>query len=116
MDIRSLIGKQLIVQVEKRTDERMREMNPKITSVRFADLPRPKPQTLDARERFIDEVREAILCSEQTYREIAEQCDLSPTTVNRLAQGYTRWPRDTTLFPLLESVGLELTTRRKRNR
>ena len=109
-------GDKFVVQIETRTNERMREMNPRVTSIRQVfELPEPKrPRTFDARERFIDEVREAVLTSKQTYKALAEACDLSPATVNRLAQGYTKWPRDTTLFPLLASVGLELTTRRKR--
>lgn len=116
--LKNLIGRQFHVQIEKRTDERMREMNPRITAMKLIPEKRrprkPRPRTYDARERFIDEVREAILTSKQTYAALAEIGGVSKTTVTRLAQGYTKWPRDTTLFPLLASVGLEITTRRKR--
>ena len=63
-----------------------------------------RPKTFTSNEAFIDELRDIILTSGFTYKQIAEHCNLSTTTVNRLAAGYTKWPRHTTLFAILKTM------------
>ncbi len=72
-------------------------------------LKRPKPRTFDSREKLIDDLREHIFLSGLTYKVIAERAKVSEGTVARLAQGYTGWPRATTIFPLLDVLHLGLT-------
>lgn len=69
---------------------------------------RPRPRTFTSAEAMIDRLREEVLTSGKTYKDIAADCHVSPTTVHRLATGHTRWPRPTTLFPMLTALGLSL--------
>jgi hypothetical protein len=59
-------------------------------------------------ERLIEEVRKEIFGSGYKYSVIARQTGVSTTTIGNLARGKTQWPRPTTLFPLLDSMGLEM--------
>lgn len=70
-------------------------------------LKRTPPRTYDAREKLIDQVREEIF--KHKFEALALKAGCSKTTVSRLAQGYTKWPRPETLFGLLEALGLRLT-------
>jgi len=71
-------------------------------------LRRRQPRVFTKQEQFIDSLREAILTSGLTYTILATRAGVSVTTIQRLASGYTRWPRHTTLFPLLQAVGKRL--------
>jgi len=59
-------------------------------------------------EAFIDDIREHLLRYGKGYSYIAERCGISTSTVHNLASGKTKWPRPTTLFPLIRVLGLEL--------
>jgi len=67
-----------------------------------------RPHTYTSAERFIERVREAVLTDGRSYTVIATKTGVSHTTINSLAMGKTRWPRSTTLFPLLVTLGLEI--------
>jgi transcriptional regulator with XRE-family HTH domain len=60
-------------------------------------------------ESMIDDVREVILRSGQTYSQLSISVGCSQSTINNLASGKTRWPRPTTLFPLLVALRIHLT-------
>lgn len=64
-----------------------------------------RPRTFTANEQVIDRLRELIFESHIPYSELAVSCGLSKTTIERLARGDTKWPRPTTLFPLLQVLG-----------
>lgn len=68
-----------------------------------------RPRTYDSAERFIERVREAVLTDGRSYTQLAILASVSSSTVGNLAIGKTRWPRSTTLFPLLAALGLEIT-------
>lgn len=59
-------------------------------------------------EKLINRVRDEIFENGATYKTLAEKAGVATATVQRLANGKTRWPRPTTLFPLLHSLGLSL--------
>ena len=67
-----------------------------------------RPQTFTTAEALIEKVRQEIFKDGGTYKAIAVKTNVSPTTIGNLAMGKTRWPRPTTLFPLLQSLGLEM--------
>lgn len=74
-------------------------------------LRRTHPKTFTAPEAFIDRVAELIITDGRPYKVFAAGCHLSATTVQRLASRQTRWPRSTTLFPILKfmRVGMTIT-------
>lgn len=76
-------------------------MNPKVVPIR-------RPRTFTSNEAFIGEVRDLIFASGMTYTRIASECNVSKTTVNRLASGQTTWPRHTTLFAVLKALNKRL--------
>lgn len=65
-----------------------------------------RPRTYTSAERLIEEVRTKIFEHGGTYKEIAASTGVSGSTISNLAQGKTRWPRPTTLFPLLNTLKL----------
>ena len=67
-----------------------------------------KPRTYTSAETLIEEVRQSIFRDGRPYREIAATTNVANSTISNLAQGKTRWPRPTTLFPLLQSLNLEM--------
>ena len=67
-----------------------------------------RPKTFTSQEALIEAVREEIFTSRKLYRIIAHECNVSPSTVANLASGKTRWPRPTTLFPLIHYLGFDL--------
>jgi len=77
-------------------------MRPVATVTRF------RPRTLTTAERMIEEVRERIFSDGRGYREIATQTKVAASTIANLANGKTRWPRPTTLFPLLTALRLHI--------
>lgn len=64
-----------------------------------------RPRTFTANEEFIDRLRELIFESQIHYKDLAASCGLAISTVQRLASGGTKWPRPTTLFPVLHALG-----------
>lgn len=69
---------------------------------------RNRPRTFTSNEAFIDELRQIVMTSGLTYQRIAVECNLSATTVQRLASGQTTWPRHTTLFAILAAMKKKL--------
>jgi len=67
-----------------------------------------RPHTYTSAERFIERVREAVLTDGRSYTVIAAKTNVAISTVHNIATGKTRWPRSTTLFPLLGVLGLEI--------
>lgn len=67
-----------------------------------------RPRVFTTNEELIDEVREELWKSGISWKRLAEQANLGQGTVQRLASGQTKWPRPTTLFPLLQALGLGL--------
>lgn len=59
-------------------------------------------------ERLVEEVREHIFKFKGTYQHLADKVGVNHSTINNIASGKTRWPRPTTLFPLLEALGLSI--------
>jgi len=72
-----------------------------------------RPKTYTTSERLIERLREEIFRDGRSYRIIADKVGVSGSTVGNLASGKTRWPRPTTLFPLLEALRLEMQLVRK---
>jgi len=72
-----------------------------------------KPRTFTSAEAVIDALRSELFASGRSWSDIAKQANCSPSTVQRLASGKTKWPARTTLFPLLASLDLEFTFQRK---
>ena len=68
----------------------------------------PKPRVFTEREQVVDAVREAIFRCGLPYHTIAKGAGTSPSTIANLASGKTRWPRDTTLFPVMRVVRIGL--------
>ena len=76
-------------------------------------IPLPRPRSFTTPERFIEAIRESIFRDGRPYHVIASATGVSPSTIRNLAIGNTRWPRATTLFPLLHALGLTLDLRSK---
>jgi len=77
-------------------------MRPAATVTRF------RPRSMTTGERMIEEVRNRIFSDGRGYKDIAHATGVSRSTINALAQGKTRWPRPTTLFPLLAALRLHI--------
>ena len=70
--------------------------------------PQWRPKTFTSAEAMMDEVRNILDADKQTQRLIAARVGVSPSTIGNIASGKTRWPRATTLFPLLKAMGKRL--------
>ena len=68
-----------------------------------------KPKVYDRRHYIMNVIAERIYASGKTYQQIAKGVGVSPSTINNIASGKTRWPRPATLFGLLSYFGLTLT-------
>lgn len=77
-------------------------------SAKIVQLPLIKPKTYTSQEALIDAVREQIFMCRRPYKDIAHDCGISSSTVSNLANGKTRWPRASTLFPLIHYLGFDL--------
>jgi hypothetical protein len=77
-------------------------------------VPLRRPRNFTTAERLIEEVRKEIFASGETNKVLAERTNVAQSTINNLATGKTRWPRPTTLFPLLASLRLEMQIVRKK--
>lgn len=73
-----------------------------------------RKRSFTSAEQVIERVREAIFADGRPYKDIAKEIGVSKSTINNLASGRTRWPRPTTLFPVMLALGLELDVREKR--
>ena len=71
-------------------------------------IPIVRPKTFTSPEAFIERVRQEIFHDGGTYKVLAVKTGVAQSTVANLASGKTRWPRPTTLFPLLDALGLEM--------
>jgi transcriptional regulator with XRE-family HTH domain len=67
-----------------------------------------KPRTFTSAEALLEEVQELIHADKRTFTVLASAANVSPSTINNIASGKTRWPRQTTLFPLLAALGYQL--------
>lgn len=66
----------------------------------------PKPKTFTAGEEIIEALQEEIHICGRTSKDLAHEAGVSPSTIDNLRVGRTRWPRPTTLFPLMKALGL----------
>jgi len=73
----------------------------------------PRPRTFTVGEAVIDTMREQIFHCGIPYRILAKNCGVSSATIQNIASGKTKWPRPTTLFPLLDVLNLQLIIRQK---
>jgi hypothetical protein len=73
-----------------------------------------RPKTYTSAEAMLEEVRLIINSDARNKRTIALKTGVSPTTVGNIVSGKTRWPRQTTLFPLLSTLGYQLTIVRRK--
>lgn len=67
-----------------------------------------RPKSFTSAEKMLDEVRELIFKDGRPYRTIAEKVGVGHSTINAIASGKTRWPRHTTLFPLMAALGYRM--------
>jgi hypothetical protein len=72
-----------------------------------------KPKTFTSAEAMLDEVRDLIRADPYTTKIIAVKTGVAPTTIHNILSGKTRWPRSTTLFPLLQTLGYGVTITRR---
>lgn len=78
-------------------------------------IPLWRPRTFTSAEAMLDEVRTHLSQDKRTNHAIANVVGVAPGTVYNITSGKTRWPRPTTLFPLLHALGLELQVVPKRS-
>ena len=76
-------------------------------------VPMWKPKTFTSAEAMMEEVRAIIAADHETQRVIAARVGVAPATIGNIASGKTRWPRQSTLFPLLDTLGYRLSIQRK---
>lgn len=67
-----------------------------------------KPRTYTSAEAVLDAVREAIYMDGRAYRILADKTGVSSSTIYNIASGRTTWPRHTTLFPLMRTLGMRI--------
>lgn len=71
-------------------------------------LTRKKPRNFTKAEEVLEEIRERIHMDGRPYKQIALSTGVSPSTVGNIATGHTTWPRHTTLFPLMQALGMKM--------
>lgn len=67
-----------------------------------------KPKSFTSNEEMIDLLRDLLFASGRTWKDLAEAANINKNTVQRLASGQTKWPKPTTLFPLMKAIGYGL--------
>lgn len=72
------------------------------------ELPIRRPKSFTSAEQMLEEVRTLIFKDGRAYKVIAEETGVGASTINAIASGKTRWPRHTTLFPLMAVLGYKL--------
>lgn len=75
-----------------------------IIAMKRTAMQRQRPKTLTKAEQVLDEVRERLHMDGRTQKAIAAAVGVSQSTVGNIASGKTRWPRPTTLFPMLTAL------------
>lgn len=75
-------------------------------TAKIINLPRSKVFT--SNEQLVEALRDAIFANGRPYRDIALQVGVGKNTIGRIANGTTRWPKPTTLFPLMSALGYQL--------
>jgi len=76
----------------------------------------PRKRSFTSAEAMIEEVRNEIFRDGETRKAIALRTGVATSTINNIATGKTRWPRHTTLFPLLNALNMELRMVKKGSR
>lgn len=76
-------------------------------------VPMWKPKTFTSAEAMMDEVRAILHADRHTQKVIADRVGVSHSTISNISSGKTRWPRATTLFPLLDELGYRVSIQRK---
>jgi DNA-binding transcriptional regulator YdaS (Cro superfamily) len=61
--------------------------------------------------QLLDGVREQLVGEDKV--KLANRVGLHPSTISRIANGKTRWPRETTLFCVVASLGLQIRLEKK---
>ena len=85
-----------------------------ITSVQaYVDKAQPRRTRPHGPDHVMDVLREAIVDSHMTQKQMAIRAGLSLSAVQGIASGRTRWPRPTTFVTLCLLLNLELTLRRR---
>lgn len=72
------------------------------------ELSNRRPKSFTSAEKMLDEVRQLIFKDGRPYRLIAEGVGVGHSTIANIASGKTRWPRHTTLFPLMVVLGYKI--------
>lgn len=67
---------------------------------------------MDSRSLLMDNVRTLIRSDNRPFKVIAKEIGVAPSTINNIFSGKTRWPRPTTLFPLLHHYNCTLTIKK----
>lgn len=62
---------------------------------------RRRPNTFTSQEQVIERLSQLIMTCGKTYAQIAVGCDVSDTTIRKLAARETLWPRPKTFFGVL---------------
>jgi len=75
-------------------------------------VPLWRPKTFTSAEAMLEEVRTLIHADGNTQKIIAVKTGVAPSTIGNIATGKTKWPRSTTLFPLLDALGYQLSIQR----
>jgi transcriptional regulator with XRE-family HTH domain len=70
-------------------------------------MPR-KPRTFTTAEAMLEEVRERIHMDGRTQRALGKDTGVSQSTIGNIASGKTKWPRHTTIFPLLHALRVRI--------
>ena len=76
-------------------------------------IPLWKPKTYTSAEAMLEEVRGLIRADSSTIKVIAAQTGVATTTIYNIVGGKTKWPRPTTMFPLLDTLGYRISIQRK---
>jgi hypothetical protein len=73
-----------------------------------------RPRVYTNREAFIDAVRSEIFHSAMRYEDIARGAGVCHGTISKLANGYTKWPSQKTLFGVIATLKLGIRLERLR--
>lgn len=66
------------------------------------------PDNIKSSEELLDIIRDAIFKDGRRYEDIAKDVGVTGVTIGNLARGDTKWPRATTLFPLVKMLDLKI--------
>lgn len=67
-----------------------------------------KPRAFTRAEVVIDYLAEKIITDKRTYKQIADACGVSTSTIQNIASRTTKWPRPTTFFAVLQHYNISL--------